>query len=138
MNPQITVSAPLSRPAAQQFVEPRGERFSQSVRRHREASLSSCRSPGAFAVARRRASMSRVIAARSKRGEKPQSSRAALASSDWGQESAIAWRMRIDLVVDGEARDVFANFRGEFGGRDAHGRHIVGVAISQARGDPPP
>jgi hypothetical protein len=36
--------------------------------------------------------MSAAIAARSYAGAKPQSGRAALSSSDRGQESAIAWR----------------------------------------------
>ena len=64
-----------------------------ATRRLRFAAQAGARRPsGPVTFSPSRASMSAVMPARSKRGAQPQSTRAALSSSERGQESAIDWR----------------------------------------------
>ncbi len=90
------VFRPLGGAAGLELGELGGQHPVQSIAGHRRYSplpglrgltrrRARCRSPS-------RASISRVVAARSHRGRQPHSSRAAESSIDSGQESAMAWR----------------------------------------------
>src|SRR5215472_2914951 len=69
------------------LLQARREYARQPIDRHKTSFL--LIGPAAESLARSRTSMSTVIAARSNCGAKPQSSRAAAVSSEWGHDSAM-------------------------------------------------
>ncbi len=114
-----------------QLIEPRLQQRRQPARRH---ALPPYRSRARASLSLSRASMSVVIASRSKRRRKaPVGTRCAVVQR---AGPAVGDRLAhgVGLVVDGEARNMPPDRRGDVGRRHAHGRDVVGIAVAQAAG----